>query len=329
MIYLKETGINIMAIDATFWVAVSFIIFFGGLIYLKVPQKINEILNKLISDIKNEIDESEKLRTEAKTLLDNAQKKLDTAQSVSKEILAQAKKDSDNLIIELWDNYIDDEAAFDELIEEQKNKRVIDIEGAHYHGAFWKIDESMDEDEIDEATYTQLDSQYSNLNCVYITDVEADAEFFNTYNQEREDRENPLVIPIVFKTNVSISDVFNIEPLSTTLYYQNNEYSVQADREEYFEDLSPNYRGINIDNNYENGGRDIAIFDESDVNNGIEGIKIKINDEWTDYLPPEEAKELYINYCKEIMSSKLDNDIGKFAKKDTSQEIAKPKRQGI
>ena len=91
MIYLKETGINIMAIDATFWVAVSFIIFFGGLIYLKVPQKINEILNKLISDIKNEIDESEKLRTEAKTLLDNAQKKLDTAQSVSKEILAQAK----------------------------------------------------------------------------------------------------------------------------------------------------------------------------------------------------------------------------------------------
>ena len=70
-----------MAIDATFWVAVSFIIFFGGLIYLKVPQKINEILNKLISDIKNEIDESEKLRTEAKTLLDNAQNKLDLAKN--------------------------------------------------------------------------------------------------------------------------------------------------------------------------------------------------------------------------------------------------------
>ena len=43
MIYLKEMEINIMAIDATFWVAVSFVIFFGGLIYLKVPQKINEI----------------------------------------------------------------------------------------------------------------------------------------------------------------------------------------------------------------------------------------------------------------------------------------------
>jgi len=105
MIYLKEMEINIMAIDATFWVAVSFIIFFGGLIYFKVPQKINEILNKFISDIKNEIDESEKLRTEAKVLLENAQKKLDTAQSVSNEILEQAKKDSDNLIIELNDKF--------------------------------------------------------------------------------------------------------------------------------------------------------------------------------------------------------------------------------
>jgi len=94
-----------MVIDSTFWVAVSFIIFFGGLIYLKVPHKINEILNKLISDIKNEIDESEKLRTEAKTLLDNAQKKLDSAQIMKSEILNQAKKDSDRLIIELNDKF--------------------------------------------------------------------------------------------------------------------------------------------------------------------------------------------------------------------------------
>ena len=94
-----------MAIDATFWVAISFVIFFGGLIYLKIPQKINEILNKLILDIKNEIDESEKLRTEAKTLLNNAQNKLDTAQSVSDEILEQAKKDSDKLVIELNDKF--------------------------------------------------------------------------------------------------------------------------------------------------------------------------------------------------------------------------------
>jgi F-type H+-transporting ATPase subunit b len=90
-----------MAFDATFWVGVSFVLFFGGLIYLKVPQKINELLNKLISDIKNEIHESEKLRSEAKNLLDNAQNKLDGVNSESNKVLNQAKKDSEKLVIEM------------------------------------------------------------------------------------------------------------------------------------------------------------------------------------------------------------------------------------
>ena len=94
-----------MVADATFWVAISFIIFFGGLVYLKIPQKISEVLNKLILDIKNEIKESEKLRSESKILLDNAQNKLDSAQLESKKILEQAKKETDELIIEMNDKF--------------------------------------------------------------------------------------------------------------------------------------------------------------------------------------------------------------------------------
>ena len=94
-----------MAFDATFWVAISFVIFFGVLIYFKIPQKVNEILEKLIIDIKNEIKESEKLRIESKTLLDNAQNKLDSASLESKKILDQAKKDGDNLIIQINDKF--------------------------------------------------------------------------------------------------------------------------------------------------------------------------------------------------------------------------------
>ena len=94
-----------MAFDATFWVGVSFVLFFVGLIYLKVPQKINELLNKLILEVKNEIDESEKLRSEAKNLLDNAQIKLDGANSECDEILNQAKKDGEKLIIEINDKF--------------------------------------------------------------------------------------------------------------------------------------------------------------------------------------------------------------------------------
>ena len=94
-----------MVIDATFWVGVSFILFFAGLIYLKVPQKINEILNNLITNIKNEIAESEKLRAEAKTLLENSQIKLESAQKESKKIINQAKTESENLIIEMNDKF--------------------------------------------------------------------------------------------------------------------------------------------------------------------------------------------------------------------------------
>ena len=55
-----------MIIDATFWVAVSFFIFLGVLIYLKVPQKINNSLTDQILEMKKELDEAEKLKIEAK-----------------------------------------------------------------------------------------------------------------------------------------------------------------------------------------------------------------------------------------------------------------------
>ncbi|RPG99247.1 MAG: ATPase [Candidatus Pelagibacter sp. TMED118] len=94
-----------MKFDATFWVAISFIIFFAGLVYLRVPQKINELLSKMINDIKNEIDESEKLRLESKALLDKSQAKLDSANNESKRILDEAKKDAERLIIDMNDKF--------------------------------------------------------------------------------------------------------------------------------------------------------------------------------------------------------------------------------
>lgn len=91
--------------DATFWVAVSFVIFFGALIYFKVPQNVNNLLTKMIVDIKNEIDESEKLRSEAKKLLDDAQNKLNTAEQETKKITEQAKSDSEKLIADMNEKF--------------------------------------------------------------------------------------------------------------------------------------------------------------------------------------------------------------------------------
>ena len=94
-----------MTIDATFWVAISFLLFIGLLVYFKIPQKVNEILNQLILNIKKEIDESEKLRNEAKTLLDNSQSKLESASEETNKIIEQAKKDSENLVIEINEKF--------------------------------------------------------------------------------------------------------------------------------------------------------------------------------------------------------------------------------
>ena len=94
-----------MTFDATFWVAVSFVIFFGALIYFKIPRKINELLGNMITDIKKEIDESEKLRAQTKSMLDEAQKKLDTADKEANKILKQAKDDSEKLVIEMNEKF--------------------------------------------------------------------------------------------------------------------------------------------------------------------------------------------------------------------------------
>jgi len=90
-----------MTIDATFWVAIAFIIFITVLVYLRIPQKINSSLNIMIEDIKNELNEAEKLKKESKKLLNGSQEKLENAQKESEQIINIAHKESEKLIIEI------------------------------------------------------------------------------------------------------------------------------------------------------------------------------------------------------------------------------------
>ena len=89
-----------MTIDATFWVAISFFIFLGVLIYLKIPQKINSSLTNQINEIKKELDEAEKLKVEAKNLLSDYEDKIDISKKEVQKITNLAKKDSEKMIIE-------------------------------------------------------------------------------------------------------------------------------------------------------------------------------------------------------------------------------------
>ena len=89
-----------MSIDATFWVAISFFIFCGILIYLKIPQKINASLNEMTNKITKELKEAEKLKEEAKNLLSDYENKIDKSKNESKKIIEFAQKESEKIIVE-------------------------------------------------------------------------------------------------------------------------------------------------------------------------------------------------------------------------------------
>ena len=86
-------------IDATFWVAVSFMIFVLLLIYFKIPSKIKGSLNESILLIKKQIEDAEKLRDEANNILSDSEKKLSNSKKEIQNMITEANKASEKLII--------------------------------------------------------------------------------------------------------------------------------------------------------------------------------------------------------------------------------------
>ena len=88
-----------MTIDATFWVAISFVLFVGLLVYFKVPQKVLEILNSQIDKIKDELKNAENLKDEAKDLLNKYEKKLGNSKIEIKKMIDEANDEAEKNII--------------------------------------------------------------------------------------------------------------------------------------------------------------------------------------------------------------------------------------
>tara|TARA_B100001027_G_C16207799_1_gene303663 strand:- start:71 stop:568 length:498 start_codon:yes stop_codon:yes gene_type:complete len=160
-----------MEFDSTFWVAISFLIFIAVLVYFKIPHKVNELLSKMIIDIKNEIDESEKLRLESKKLLDDAQNKLDTAKDESKKILDLAQKESERIIIEMNDKFHKSSEIRKNLIKnkinQMKDKAIKDIKNTSIKIALDTakkvISTSMDKSKLDALFEKNLKNAKSEL----------------------------------------------------------------------------------------------------------------------------------------------------------------------
>ena len=87
-------------LDAEFWVAVSFFIFLGVLVYFGVHKKVTDALDHRRDRIKAELDEARRLREEAQNLLAHYQQKQKDAEGEAAAILTNAKADAERMAVE-------------------------------------------------------------------------------------------------------------------------------------------------------------------------------------------------------------------------------------
>ena len=78
--------------DATFWVAISFVLFVAFLIYKKIPGVVAKSLDDKIKEITQKIEEAENLKKESDKLLSKYQIQLDESKKECEEILLRATK---------------------------------------------------------------------------------------------------------------------------------------------------------------------------------------------------------------------------------------------
>ena len=123
-----------MTLDATFWVTISFIIFLGVLIYFKIPQKVKEILEQNILNIKNQISEAEKLKEDAKNILAENEKKISNSKSEVKEMINKANEEAEKNVIrvnEEFHNLMENKKKnAEERIRQLKSQAEKDIKNA-------------------------------------------------------------------------------------------------------------------------------------------------------------------------------------------------------
>lgn len=83
-----------------FWVLVSFLIFAGIIVYLKVPAIVTSALDERAARIARELEEAQRLREEAQALLAEYEKKRKEATGLAEEIVAQAKREAETEAVE-------------------------------------------------------------------------------------------------------------------------------------------------------------------------------------------------------------------------------------
>ena len=150
-----------MIIDATFWVAISFLIFIILLVYFKIPLKIKNTLDENIIQIKKQVDESEKLKEEAKQQLAEYEKRIGDSKSQVNKMIKDANDQAERNVIksnEIFHKLLEiRKKNTEEKIKQLKNQAIKDIKNAAVNIAFESIEKLL----INSLDKSKLDKIYS------------------------------------------------------------------------------------------------------------------------------------------------------------------------
>ena len=146
-----------MTIDATFWVTISFFIFLGILVYFKIPQKIKDTLEQNILNIKNQINEAEKLKEDAKNILTEHEKKISNSKNEVQEMIDKANEEAEKNVVktnEVFHNFMENRKKnAEERIRQLKNQAEKDIKNASVKIAIESVEKliknSLDKSKLD------------------------------------------------------------------------------------------------------------------------------------------------------------------------------------
>jgi len=154
-----------MTIDATFWVMISFFMFIGLLIYFQIPQKIKTTLEENISNIKNQIDEADKLKEDAKNILTEHEKKISNSKAEVKSMIAKASDEAEKNIIKTnqdFHNLMENRKRnAEERIKQLKNQALKDIKNTSVKIAIESVEKllknSLDKSKLDKIYMSSIE----------------------------------------------------------------------------------------------------------------------------------------------------------------------------
>ena len=154
-----------MMIDATFWVMISFFAFIGLLIYFKIPQKIKTTLDNNINNIKEQIDEADKLKEDAKNILTEHEKKISNSKAEVKQMISKANEEAEKNVLKTnqdFHNLMENRKRnAEERIKQIKNQALKDIKNASVKIAIDSVEKliknSLDKSKLDKIYSSSLE----------------------------------------------------------------------------------------------------------------------------------------------------------------------------